>query len=106
MMNTHPFEQAQFEQTLEDGVVLDAEPDAKPACVALVPVIPSAQWSHRTGPQRSLPSSIFVTQLIATAEPEPQTRGVLGTTLVDAQSAYRANQNPMPGASKRTRQII
>jgi hypothetical protein len=48
---------SQSEQAVEDGVVLDA----KPACVALVPVVPSAQWSQISGPQPSLPSSIFVT---------------------------------------------
>ena len=62
---------SQTEQAVEDGVVLDAKSD----CVALVPVIPSAQWSHSPCPQWSLPSSIFVTQLIATAEQEPQARG-------------------------------
>jgi hypothetical protein len=100
MMNTH-----QFEQAVEDGVVLETESDTKPACVALVPVTSSAQW-HRPGPQRSLPSSIFVTQLIATAEQDPQTRGLRRATPADAQSAYRANQIPALGAFKRTRQII
>ena len=100
MMNTH-----QSEQTVEDGVVLETESDAKPACVALVPVIPSAHW-HRAGPQRSLPSSIFVTQLIATAEHDPQTRELRRATPADAQSAYRANQIPNMGVFKRTRQIV
>ena len=100
MMNTHPFEQA-----VEDGVFLETESDARPACVALVPVIPSAHW-HRPGPQRSLPSSIFVTQLIATAEQVPQPRGLQRATLADAQTAYSAKQSPIPGAGRRTRQII
>jgi hypothetical protein len=102
------------EQATEDGVVLDAEPDlnakpeldAKPACVALVPVIPSAQWSQNPGQLRSVPNSIFVTQLIATAEQEPQTRSPRRATLADARTAYGANHNPIKGAGSRTRQII
>ena len=94
---------SQTEQAVEDGVVLDAKSD----CVALVPVMPSAQWSHSPCPQWSLPSSIFVTQLIATAEQEPQqARGVRRATLADAQSAYSANKNPRQGAGSRTRQTI
>jgi hypothetical protein len=91
----------QSEEAVEDGVVLDE----KPACVALVPVASAAQWSpqHR---QRSLPSSIFVTHLIATAEQVPQTRGLRRATAADAQTAYRANQHPLQGAGGRTRQII
>ena len=93
---------SQTEQAVEDGVILDAKSD----CVALVPVIPSAQWSHSPGQQWSLPSSIFVTQLIATAEQEPQTHGVRRATLADARSAYSANKNPRQGAGSRTRQTI
>jgi hypothetical protein len=93
---------SQTEQAVEDGVV----PDAKSDCVALVPVIPSAQWSHSPCPQWSLPSSIFVTQLIATAEQEPQARGLRRATLADAQTAYSANKNPRQGAGSRTRQTI
>ena len=93
---------SQSEQAVEDGVFLDA----KPACVALVPVIPSAQWSHSPGLQPSLPSSIFVTQLIATAEQVPQPRGLQRATLADAQTAYSAKQIPIQGAGRRTRQII
>jgi hypothetical protein len=93
---------SQSEQAMEDSVVVDA----KPACVALVPVIPSAQWSQSPGPQWALPSSIFVTQLIATAEQEPQTRGLRRATLADANTAYSANQHPRQGAASRTRQIV
>lgn len=93
---------SQTEQAVEDGVVLDAKSD----CVALVPVIPSAQWSHSPCQQWSLPSSIFVTQLIATAEQEPQARGLRRATLADAQTAYSANKNPRQGAGSRTRQTI
>jgi hypothetical protein len=83
---------------LDDGVVLET----KPACVALVPVIPSTQWSH--GPTRRWsPNSIFVTQLIATAEQVPQMRGLRRATLADAQTAYHTCPSPARG---RTRQII
>ena len=93
---------SQSEQAADEGVVLDA----KPACVALVPVVPSAQRSQRPDRQRSLPSSIFVTHLIATAEQVPQTRGLRRATLADAQNAYSANQRPIQSAGRRTRQII
>lgn len=85
-------------QAIEDGVFTDA----KPACVALVPVVASAQWSHSASPPRL--NSIFVTHLIATAEQAPQTRGSPWATLADAQSAY--GQHPIRGAGIRTRQII
>ena len=96
MLSTSPSEPA-----VEDGVFLDE----KPACVALVPVTSSTEWSpnHR---QRSLPSSIFVTQLIATAEQAPQTRGLRRATVADAQNAYQATQKPVQRAGGRTRQII
>lgn len=92
MLNDRP------EPAADDGTVSET----KPACVALVPVIPSTQWSH--GPvRRWSPNSIFVTQLIATAEQLPQTRGLRRATLADAQSAYHTRQSPARG---RTRQII
>jgi hypothetical protein len=90
------------EQTIEDSVVADA----KPACVALVPVTTSAQWSQTTGPQPARPNSIFVTHLIATATQVPQTRSVRRATAADAQTAYRANRHQVAGAGIRTRQII
>jgi hypothetical protein len=86
------------DEVFEDGVFTDAEP----ACVVLVPVVASAEWKHRASPPR--PSSIFVTQLIATAEQAPQTRGLRRATLADAQSAYGAH--PVRGAGIRTRQTI
>jgi hypothetical protein len=96
MLSTSPSEPA-----VEDGVFLDE----KPACVALVPVASAAEWSPNHI-QRSLPSSIFVTQLIATAEQVPQTRGLRRATAADAQTAYRANQKPVYSLGGRTRQII
>jgi hypothetical protein len=96
MLSTSPSEPA-----VEDGVVLDE----KSACVALVPLTSSAHWSPSHS-QRSLPSSIFVTQLIATAEHMPQTRGLRRATAADAQTAYRAHQKPVYSLGGRTRQII
>jgi hypothetical protein len=87
------------EPMIDDGVVLET----KPPCVALVPVIPSAQWSHGPG-RRWSPNSIFVTQLIATAEQAPQSCGLRRATLVDAQTAYHPRQTSARG--NRTRQII
>ena len=94
-----------IEQTGDDGVTAEATAEANPPCVALVPVTSSAQWSSSHS-QRSLPSSIFVTQLIATAEHMPQTRGLRRATAADAQTAYRAHQKPIQSAGSRTRQII
>jgi hypothetical protein len=54
--------------------------------VALVPVIPTAQWSParlQAGP----PNPMFVTHLIASAEHVPQTRGLRRATPADAQTA-------------------
>jgi hypothetical protein len=92
------------EQTADDGVIFDAKPDAKPACMALVPTVTSAQWSQI--PQLSRSNSTFVTHLIATAEHVPQTCSVRRATPADAQSAYSANQHRLQGAGMRARQII
>jgi hypothetical protein len=94
------------EQTADDGVIFNAKPgsDAKPACMALVPTVTSAQWSQI--PQLSRSDSTFVTHLIATAEHVPQTCSVRRATPADAQSAYSANQHRLQGAGLRARQII
>ena len=91
------------EQMVEDGVFTeDADAAcAEAACTALVPVVPTVQWSQPAHLQR--PDSTFVTQLIATAEHDPQTRALRRATLADAQSAYRRHT---VGAGVRTRQII
>ena len=88
------------EQMTNDGGVADA----RPACVALVPVVPTIHWSHVPDQQTS--RADFVTQLIATAEYAPQTRSLRRATPADAQAAYRANQRHADGAGIRTRQII
>jgi|SRR5437588_12591825 hypothetical protein len=90
------------EQTVDDVVQPD---DARPACVALVPVIPSPQWSQGAS-QPPRPNSFFVTHLIATAEHVPQTRNLRRATPADAQSAYRASRHQAEGSGIRTRQVI
>jgi hypothetical protein len=88
------------EQTVLDGV----EADAKPACVALVPVVPTVHWSRVPDQQAS--RADFVAHLIATAEHVPQTRSLRRATPADAQAAYRAGQTQAPDARGQTRQII
>jgi hypothetical protein len=61
--------------------------------------------SQPPGQKLSRPSSIFVTHLIATAEQAPQTRSLRRASAADAQTAYGANQRPVPGAGFLTRQI-
>jgi hypothetical protein len=90
------------EQTVDDGVLADE----KPACVALVPVVPTVHWSRV--PDQQLSRADFVTQLIATAEHLPQTRSLRRATPADAKAAYGArwHQAPAQAAGIRTRQII
>jgi hypothetical protein len=73
--------------------------------MALVPMLPSVQWTHALSLQPR-PNSIFVTHLIATAEQDPQTRTLRRATPADALTAYTASQHPTQGAGIRTRQII
>jgi hypothetical protein len=88
------------EQTADDGVLADA----KPACVALVPVVSTVHWSRV--PDQQLSRADFVAHLIATAEHAPQTCSLRRATPADAQTAYKANQHHVTGAGVRTRQII
>jgi hypothetical protein len=92
----------QPEQTVDDGVLADE----KPACVALVPVIPAVQRSRVQYQQLS--RADFVTQLIATAEHVPQTRNLRRATPADAKAAYGArwHKAPTQAAGGRTRQIV
>ena len=86
--------------TVIDGVIVDARPG-----VALVPMVQPTEWT-RTFSQPARPSSTFVTQLLATAEHDPQTRQLRRATAADAQTAYCANQRPVGTAGIRTRQSI
>ena len=93
------------EPTVDDAVLADAKPACiKPACMALVPVIPTVHWSPV--PDQLMSRADFVTHLIATAEHAPQTRSLRRATPSDAQSAYRANQHRTAGAGIRPRQVI
>lgn len=64
--------------------------ETEPACVALVPVVASAQWSAPPDLQLSRANPGFVTHLIATAEHVPQTCSLRRATPADAQAAYRS----------------
>jgi hypothetical protein len=76
----------------------------KPACVALVPVVPTVHWSRV--PEQSRSRADFVTQLIATAEHLPQTRCLRRATPADAKAAYGAQLQQGQAAGIRTRQIV
>jgi hypothetical protein len=89
-------------QTMDDGVLADA----KPPCVALVPVVTAAKWSPISSSQLSLSNSTFVAHLIATAEHVRQTRSLRRATPADALTAYSANQHRLDGAGMRARQLI
>lgn len=84
-----------------DGEFVDAD---EPACVALVPFAQSVHWAPKRTMPRQDPS--FVAQLIATADPAPQTRSLRRASLADAQSAYGANPAARYGTGFRTRQTI
>jgi hypothetical protein len=84
-----------------DGEVLT---DAEPACMELVPITPSLQWSPR--PRLARPDPGFVAHLIATAAQAPQTRHLRRASLADAQTAYGASQSPRAPVDSRTRQVI
>jgi hypothetical protein len=88
------------DQAVDDGGVADA----RPACVALVPMAQPTEWTRTAGQQPSQPASTFVAQLLATAEHAPQTRSLRRATAADAQTAYSANRQGPAGV--RTRQII
>lgn len=89
------------EQATDNGVVADA----RPACVALVPVAQQTEWTRTAGQPCSRPASTFVAQLLATAEHAPQTRSLRRATAADAQTAYGAHRQAA-GTGIRTRQVI
>ena len=88
------------EQTVDSGIFSGE----KPACVALVPVVPTVEWSRIPDQGRS--RADFVTQLIATAEHVPQTRSLRRASPADAKAAYGAGWHKAPAqpAGVRTRQ--
>jgi hypothetical protein len=90
----------QPEQTADSAAVADA----RPACVALVPVVPSLHWSRV--PDQPMSRADFVAQLIATAEYAPQTRSLRRASPADARAAYGAHQPKPFDAGGRTRQTV
>jgi hypothetical protein len=86
-------------ETVDGGVVADA----RPACVALVPLAQPTEWTRTAHQPPSRPASTFVAQLLATADHAPQTRTLRRGTAADAQTAYSARR---PQAGIRTRQVI
>jgi len=92
----------QPESTEDDGLLIEA----RPACVALVPVVQAAPWSRIPSRELPRPNSIFLTHLIATAEQVPQTRSLRRASAFDAQAAYHANQHWVEPTPPRTRQVM
>ena len=84
-----------------DGEILDAD---KPACVDLVPVTQSVQWSSKQAMAR--PDPTFIAHLIASADQAPQTRNLRRCSLADAQSAYGAIVLERRSVTRRTRQVV
>lgn len=84
----------------DDGIA----DDITPACTALVPMVQTTRWSRPRPMPR--PSSIFITQLIATAEQDPQTRSLRRASASDANAAYTANRNRPVATGLRQRQIV
>ncbi len=87
---------------MDDGLLADA----KPPCVALVPMVTAARWSRISSSQLSLSNSMFVAHLIATAEHVPQTRSLRRATPADALTAYSTNQHRLHRTGTRARQVI
>src|SRR5262249_32379202 len=91
-----------------EGGVTDAEPacastDAKPDCVALVPLQEQVARAKTLWRLRLNPT--FVAQLIATDGQGPQTRLHRRAAPADALSAYRAGLTRAAGAGLRTRHV-
>jgi hypothetical protein len=90
------------DQTDHDGSVADA----RPPCVALVPMVQPMHWTRTASQQPARPASTFVTQLLATADHAPQTCSLRRASAADAQLAYSAGGRQVPIAGIRTRQTI
>ena len=88
----------------EDIVDVEVSDVDAPACVALVPVTQSVQWSRKVTMAR--PDPTFLTQLIATADQDPQTRCMRRASIEDAQTAYAAHPRERRSVARRTRQVV
>jgi hypothetical protein len=93
--------QSEIQMDVTDGEVTDTPAGTG---TALVPLAAATQWAPKVPLPHADPS--FVTQLIATAEREPQTRSLRRGSLADAQSAYGTHVDERRSVSRRTRQII
>ncbi len=69
---------------------------------ALVPLMPTLRWVHKTPILRPDPS--FITQLIANAEQLPQASRLRRGSSEDVQMAY-GGKRPLQSVSARTRQV-
>jgi hypothetical protein len=80
---------------------------ARPACVALVPVVAALRRPAPIAHGLTRPNASFVAHLIAMAERSPQTRLLRRAAPAHAQAAYRsvANQNQPPTPGVRMRQV-
>jgi hypothetical protein len=78
---------------------------AKPACVALVPIVAAPRRPEPITQGLNRPDASFVTHLIAMAELSPQTRILRRAAPEHAQAAYRSatnqNQPLLPGMRMR-----
>jgi hypothetical protein len=77
------------------GTPTNSDAPAKPASVALVPVVAASQKPAPIAHGLTRPDPSFITHLIAMAELSPQTRLLRQAAPEDVQAAYRsvANQN-------------
>ena len=86
-------------------VIVDAEVVDIPATsVELVPLSARADVPPKT--QLNRPDASFITQLIATADHAPQTRGLRRASHTDAQAAYGPRISERRSVTRRTKQII
>ena len=80
---------------------------AKPACVALVPVVATLRRPAPVAHGLTRPDASFVTHLIAMAEHSPQTQLLRRAAPEHVRAAYRSvgNQNQPPTPGVRMRQV-
>lgn len=90
-----------FTMLRDDGVeqTVDNAAAGKSPCTALVPLVQTAEWSSRHEPPR--PNSIFVTQLIAAENQNPQASSPGQAAALNAFSAYRTSQSRVEDAGPR-----
>ena len=82
----------------------DVDADRGATSTALVPLATTTQWAPKIPLPHPDPS--FVTQLIATAAHEAQTRELRRGSPADAQHAYEPDPRERRSVTRRTKQII